>query len=198
MRAVVLVHGLGGSGASFGAVRFALERGGRRVLSPDLRPADGSRSLLELADQLGAQLDAGLEPGERFHLIGFSMGGLIARLHAQHPRRSRRLVSLSTVATPHRGSLLAYVRGGPGMLELRPGSPLLLELARGEAALAGVPVLALWTPFDLMVLPALSARWPGRPNRALLAPRHGLLLRDARVLGALRRHLAQAEARKTG
>lgn len=180
MSAVVLVHGWGGSGASFGAVRAALEHRGHRVLSPDLRPADGSRSLTELAGRLAARLEAGLEPSERFYLVGFSMGGLIARLYAQHPRHA--------------------ASGQPaGLLALRPGSRLLLELARGEAALEGVPVLTLWTPFNLMVLmvlPAPSARWPGRFKRELLAPLHGRLLRDARLIDALQRHLARAEARR--
>lgn len=45
---------------------------------------------------------------ERVHLVGHSMGGLDARYLIHHFDRQRRVRSLTTVGTPHRGSALVH------------------------------------------------------------------------------------------
>ncbi|MDI5969486.1 alpha/beta fold hydrolase [Streptomyces sp. SL13] len=93
--AVVLLHGLGKSGADWDAVAGELGRH-RRVYAPDLRghgdsDRPGRYSFELMRDDLGAMLKA-LEL-ERVSLVGHSMGGVVAYLYAsEHPERVERLV----------------------------------------------------------------------------------------------------------
>jgi triacylglycerol lipase len=67
------------------------------------------------ARRLGEQIAAAF-PGEAVHLIGHSMGGLDSRHLLADPAWSGRILSLTTIGTPHLGSALAdcaRLRVGP-------------------------------------------------------------------------------------
>ena len=66
------------------------------------------------ANQLAAQIDAAF-PNGRIHVIAHSMGGLDARFLLTHNLRGlvARIATLSTIATPHRGSPVADLLAGP-------------------------------------------------------------------------------------
>ena len=94
--ALLLVHGLGGSGAQWSAQLAALGQA-FRVVAPDLRghgrsdaPTDGEQAIAAYVDDLLAVADAlGLE---RFAVAGHSMGALVAsELAARAPQRVRAL-----------------------------------------------------------------------------------------------------------
>lgn len=99
---VVLLHGLGGDIGFWAAERVAWTARFRLILI-DLRghgatPASpGGHSIDDLADDVVAVLDAaGIEAA---HVVGFSMGGLVAQsLAVRHPGRVARLVLASTYA----------------------------------------------------------------------------------------------------
>lgn len=61
---------------------------------------------LQLGLRLGEQIAAAF-PDEPVHVIGHSMGGLDARLLLSDPDWSRRVLSLTTIGTPHLGSSIA-------------------------------------------------------------------------------------------
>ena len=100
--AVVLLHGLGGD-RGFWAAETSAWRGSFRVLAVDLGGsggtpvAAGGQSVATLADDVCAVLDdAGVGSA---HVVGFSMGGLVAQsMAARHPQRVDRLVLASTYA----------------------------------------------------------------------------------------------------
>lgn len=46
-------------------------------------------------------------PQGPFHLVGHSMGGLVARYYATHFNQDGRVLSVTTISTPHRGSKVA-------------------------------------------------------------------------------------------
>ena len=85
-----------------------LTEAGNRVLVPSLPPMSG---IAERAAQLKAFLDRE-SPGEPVHLIGHSMGGLDCRYLLARPGMAGRVLTLTTIATPHRGS--ASPTGGRG------------------------------------------------------------------------------------
>jgi triacylglycerol lipase len=110
---IVLAHGL------FGFTRVGL---GPVTLTPyfrtipDVLMSAGNRVLItrvpsiagveRRAVRLGEQILKAF-PDEPVHVIGHSMGGLDARRLLANPVWQRRILSLSTVGTPHQGTALA-------------------------------------------------------------------------------------------
>jgi len=157
-RAVVLVHGIWATSRVFAQMRRWLEERGYRMLAVDLKPSDGSVGLDKLAEQLREFVDRELTPAEPFDLVGFSMGGLVSRYYVQRlggVDQARRLI---TISSPHRGSYWAYTAWNLGSRRMRPGSAFLADLDRDMQSLERVKVASIWTPLDLMIVPAGSSR----------------------------------------
>jgi triacylglycerol lipase len=110
---IVLAHGLGGFSrigvgpvtlaTYFRGIPEALEASGNRVLVTRVPPLAGSD---RRARRLGEQIEQALD-GQPVHLIGHSMGGLDSRRLLADPAWRRRILSLTTIGTPHLGSSLA-------------------------------------------------------------------------------------------
>jgi triacylglycerol lipase len=110
---IVLAHGLFGFqriglgeltiASYFRGIPDSLRAAGNRVLATRVPPIAG---VDRRARRLKEQIDEAF-PGEPVHLIGHSMGGLDARLLATDPAWSRRVLSVTTIGTPHLGSSLA-------------------------------------------------------------------------------------------
>jgi triacylglycerol lipase len=84
----------------FHGVDRSLRAVGNRVLIPRLSPTDG---IAERAAQLKAFLDRH-SPGEPVHIFAHSMGGLDSRYMITHLGMADRVLSLTTLGTPHRGT----------------------------------------------------------------------------------------------
>jgi triacylglycerol lipase len=110
---IVLAHGLGGfSRIGVGPVTFAtyfrgipeaMETSGNRVLVTRVPPLAGSD---KRAQRLGEQIEQAFD-SQPVHMIGHSMGGLDSRRLLTEPAWQRRILSLTTIGTPHLGSSLA-------------------------------------------------------------------------------------------
>jgi len=110
---IVLVHGLGGfdcllagrrpAKEFFPGVRRHLAEAGHEVFLPSISP---TASVVVRATELAASIDDrfGTQP---IHLIGHSLGGLDARYLTSHLGFENRVLSLTTIGTPHRGSPFA-------------------------------------------------------------------------------------------
>lgn len=114
---VVFMHGMGGTDAYldlityFYGVEDALTGDGYAVFMPTVDPFEAtSVRARDWAAHLDALVDAG--EGRRFNLIGHSQGGLDARYLASLLDDEGRVVSVTTIGTPHRGSPVADVMGG--------------------------------------------------------------------------------------
>ena len=98
---VTLVHGIGADHASWDAIASQLERH-FTVLRPDLRGHGASDRMTRCSlDDFVADLDALLDAADvrKTHLVGFSLGGLIAQKYAiEKSARLDRLVLISSVA----------------------------------------------------------------------------------------------------
>ena len=119
---IVLAHGLFGFGriglgritlsCYFRGIPNLLRAGGNRVAITRVPPIAGVK---RRAKRLGEQIERvfGNQP---VHLIGHSMGGLDSRHLLADPVWKGRILSLTTIATPHLGSALAdsaRLRVGP-------------------------------------------------------------------------------------
>jgi len=182
---VVLVHGIFRSQRDMRRLRKIFEAAGRRTLAPSLKPCDGSAPLHELAAQLAAFVADNLAPGEQCDLVGHSMGALVARAYIQRHGGRERTRRFVTLAAPHHGSLLAWCWPGRGARDMRPGSPFLRDLASDAHSLNGVLVASVWTPFDVIILPARSSEMPVGRNLRWPLPHHRSFITSRRFARSL-------------
>ncbi|MFC7497572.1 MULTISPECIES: lipase family alpha/beta hydrolase [unclassified Nocardioides] len=152
---VLLVHGYGGSAGDMARLASALEAAGRDARPVNLDPAWG-----DWDDQV-ARLDAAAGDDAEVDVVGFSAGGLVARLWAvgDGAEVARRVV---TVATPNQGTDPAVLGSActGTCADLLAGSDLLDDLNDREPP-TGPDWVAVWSEDDGVVVPAESARLEG-------------------------------------
>jgi triacylglycerol lipase len=110
---IVMVHGLLGYGrirvggwtlsSYFPGILEGLEAAGNRVLVPALSP---TRGVAHRARQLRDFIERE-SPGEPVHVVAHSMGGLDARYMVSCLDMGNRVLTLTTLGTPHRGTAFA-------------------------------------------------------------------------------------------
>jgi triacylglycerol lipase len=155
---IVLIHGVVDNRSIFTVLRRGLRRRGfGRVQSLNYSPL--TDDVREVADRLrDAVEELCAETGyERVHLIGHSMGGLVARYYVQRMGGDHRVHTLVTLGTPHSGTYAARLVPHPVARQLRPGSAIIAEL--GEPADGcRTRFVAFWSDLDQMIIPSGSAR----------------------------------------
>ena len=182
---VVLVHGFKDTSRKMQFMASYLRKQGWTVYTPTLSPSWGQIGLDELAGQLSTFIDTTLKPGEKFDLVGFSMGGLVCRYYLQKLDGAKRVDHFVTLGAPHRGSLWAWVVPNPGCRQMRPGSVFMNDLNGNIDTLGVIKFTSIWTPFDLIILPAASSEIPRARNERMNVIIHPLLVFDRRCLSAV-------------
>ena len=177
-RTVVLVHGIWDTSRVFRRMTRWLEERGFRVLAVDLVPSDGTVGLDVLAGQLRDFVEREVPASERFDLVGFSMGGLVSRYYVQRLGGVERVRRLILMGAPHRGTFWAYFVWKPGSRQMRPGSAFLSELNRDVGILERMRVTSVWTPLDLMIVPAWSSRLGVGEEYRVVVGLHAWMVRD--------------------
>ncbi len=155
---VLLAHGLNDNRSVFMVMRHKLRRSGfTAVCCWNYSPL--SDDVLRLAADLGRHIRRiRAQTGhERVHVVGHSLGGLIARYHVQRQGGDRSIESLVTLGTPHQGTALAYLLPTRLGRQLRPGSPIMRELSE-PAPGCRTAITAIYSDLDGVVLPTASGR----------------------------------------
>lgn len=127
---VLFIPGLADNKSIFRVLRRELAKNGcdtasfgYRLLADDVRVI--AAQLAERVEQLCADTGA-----TRVHLVGHSLGGLVAQYYVQCLGGSSRVDTVVTIATPHGGTLAARLFPPLRLLkQLCPNSRLLAELA---------------------------------------------------------------------
>ncbi|HEV7207878.1 MAG TPA: alpha/beta fold hydrolase [Mycobacteriales bacterium] len=192
---VLLIPGYGGDTSSLSVLAARLAAAGRRVTVVPL-PGDGTGDLNAQAQALAAAVRAAQGSAPSVDLVGYSAGGVVARLYVRSyggAGHVRRVVSLGS---PQHGAVLAASADAlvPGACvdacaQLLPGSALLRALNRGDETPAGPLWMSVWTEQDQTVRPPDSARLAGALNVDLQQAcpgaqvSHGGLPRDPLVIG---------------
>ncbi|MEO1402846.1 MAG: alpha/beta fold hydrolase [Cyanobacteria bacterium J06635_1] len=187
---VVLVHGLWNTVNIFWKLRSHLETHGWPIHAPNLTPNNGDVGIEVLAQQLHAFVEQQLDSHQTFDLLGFSMGGLISRYYLQRLGGVKRVKRFVTVSTPHRGSMMAWFRQNTGGIQMRPGSHFLKDLNQDTHQLERIQVTSLWTPFDVLVVPASSGRLTVGQSLKLSVASHNKMLRATNSLEAIAQSLS--------
>ncbi len=167
---ILLVHGMVDNRMIFTVLRRRLRRRGfGRVFTINYSPItndirSAARDLSGAVEELVARTGY-----ERIHVVGHSLGGLIARYYVQCLGGDERVHTLVTLGSPHSGSLLAW--GLPVRLgrQLRPGSELLAELS-GPVSRCRTRFVAYYSDLDQVVVPHTFGRLdhPDLPARNVL------------------------------
>jgi triacylglycerol lipase len=178
---VILVHGIGDTPDVFGPMAAVLRARGHEPHAVAMTPASGRVGLDRLALQLQAYIDVRIG-SEQVGLVGFSMGGLVARYYVQRLGGISRVRRFLTLSTPHRGSWWARLLANEGGVQMRPGSEFLADLDRDAEVLEQVGFVSLWTPCDLMILPARSSVIASGEQIRLPVLLHPWMLTDRRCL----------------
>jgi len=155
---IILIHGIIDNHTVFAFLRRALNRRGfGRVITLNYSPLSDdiprvARRLKSLVEKVRRETGY-----ERVHVIGHSMGGLIARYYVQCLGGDQRVHSLVTLGTPHAGTLPAYLVPHSVVKQMRPDSPIVREL---DAPTPGcrTRMVAIWSDLDQMIVPQRNAR----------------------------------------
>jgi triacylglycerol lipase len=169
---VILVPGYGGGTGGVDALAAHIRAAGREAIVASL-PGDGTGDLNRQADALDATVTTALKAGApSVDVIGYSAGGVVARLWVQDHDGLHKARRVITIGSPHHGASIAAAgaAGVPGAcpaacLQLVPGSRLLGSLT---TPVATPPAwLALWTEQDQTVTPPDSGRLEGAVSLSL-------------------------------
>lgn len=189
---VLLVHGIWDTGLVFSRMVPYLQTRGWTLYDLDLVPNNGDASLNELAQQVADHINATFEPEQPIDLVGFSMGGLVSRYYVQRLGGINRVQRLITISSPHHGTLIAYGSRSTGSVQMRPESVFLQDLNRDIEILEKINFTSIWTPFDLMIVPASSSQMPVGKGIKVSVLLHAWMLTDSQSLAAVAAALAEA------
>lgn len=165
---VLVVPGYGGATAGLRPLAAAIRATGRDVRIVDL-PGDGTGDLDAQAVALDRAARAALRRtgAVSVDVVGYSAGGVVARLWARDHGGAALARRIVTLGSPHHGTNLALlgslVPGAcpPACVQLAPGSDLLRALNSGDETPDGPAWVSVWTTYDDVVVPVESARLGG-------------------------------------
>lgn len=199
---VLLIPGYGGSRSGLLQLAQRLQRAGRQAQVMTL-PGDGTgdlRTQARAVQSAAAALKAATK-SESIDVIGYSAGGIVARLWAADDGGNKIARRILTLGSPHHGTELAtlgalFPSACPiACQELAPGSSLLTTL--DTASVAGSPsFVSVWSSTDDVVVPPASAVLAGATNVSVqsICPSsrvsHSELPTDATVAGIVLAELA--------
>ena len=155
---ILLLHGIMDNRSVFTVFRRTLRRrgfGNVHAVNYSLLTGDIRTAAHELRRHVERLLE--LTGAEKVHIVGHSLGGMIARYYVQRMGGAATVDTLVTLGSPHQGTLAAYLVPTALARQLRPGSDVLEELSR-PAPGCSTRFLVVWSRMDQMVLPQRNAR----------------------------------------
>jgi hypothetical protein len=155
---ILLVHGLVDNRSIFTLLRRALRRRGfgriwtmnYHVWTHDLRTA--AHRLATMVESICEQTGY-----EQIHVVGHSMGGIVARYYVQRMGGDARVHTLVTLGSPHAGTVAARLLPRGVGRQLRPSSDVVAELAE-PAAGCRTRFVCFWSDLDVLIAPKVAAR----------------------------------------
>ena len=190
---VVLVPGYRDNASVFAHFVAFLEDQNLRAYPISLAPNDGRVTLEVLAGQIADFVNGTFAGDQSLDFVGYSMGGLVLRYYLQRLGGLERTHRFVTLGTPHRGTWTAYGSNRTSVRQMRPRSTFLQDLDLDADRLGTICFRSIWTPFDLMIIPACNSVAAVAQHELVFAPHHRALITShrslARVANALRQPL---------
>jgi triacylglycerol esterase/lipase EstA (alpha/beta hydrolase family) len=170
---VLLVPGYGGSTSALNQLAAALRGAGRdaRVIPV---PGNGMGDLRVQARSLAAAAQTAMKDTGKpsVDVVGYSAGGVVARLWIRDYGGAGRVRRVVTLGSPQHGTDLAALAGSvvgcpTACQQLEPDSELLNGLNAGDETPAGPQWVSIWSTGDEVVVPPDSAALKGAVNLTL-------------------------------
>lgn len=155
---ILLLHGMIGNRSSFVVLRRALRRRGfQRVVTVNYQVV--TQDIRQAAAELGRSIEVLCEASghDQVHVVGHSLGGIIARYYVQRLGGDARVHTLVTLGSPHQGTRPAGLVPHAVGRQVRPESDLIKEL-RQPAPGCATRFLAFWCDLDALMIPKRAAR----------------------------------------
>jgi len=156
---ILLLHGMFNNRASWFWFKWTLRKQGINNIATinisswhneEVLTEQVAKKIDELRHRLGV---------DKVHLVGHSMGGIIARNYMQLRGGASKIDRCIYLGTPHLGSKLAPFAVSPLGRLLIPGADFLKRLAAAPVP-EGVTICNIYSVKDNMVVPNLNARLP--------------------------------------
>jgi triacylglycerol lipase len=158
MKSILMVHGITDTGKVFETMTSYFQKKGYKTYTIDLIPNLGTADLRDLAQQVKEYIDNQFTPEEKIILLGFSMGGLVTRYYLQRLYGTEKVEQYISISAPNNGTNLAYLLPLQGIRQMCPNSDFLKDLNKDvKESLNKIKCLIIWTPFDMMIIPANSS-----------------------------------------
>jgi len=202
---VLLVPGYGGGTGSLDTLAARIRAAtGRRAEVVQL-PQGGVGDLSVQAGVLDGYVNDALRSAPSVDVIGYSAGGVVARLWVEQHDGAAKARRVITLGSPFHGTTVAGAGAAAdpdacpiACQQLVPGSSLLTRLDADAPQPGQPPWLSVWTDQDQTVVPPDSASLPGATDLRVqsVCPdeqvAHGDLPTDAAVVGIVLRALGTA------
>ncbi|MBD2412869.1 lipase [Nostoc calcicola FACHB-389] len=187
---VLLIHGISDTEIVFQKMRVYLIQQGWSVHTVNLVPNNGDLGLDELAKQIADYVTTNFASEQPLDLIGFSMGGIVSRYYVQRLGGIKRVQRFITISSPHNGTAVAYASLRPGCVQMRPNSVFLQDLNSDVDMLKQLNFTSIWTPYDLMIVPAKSSQMLVGKEMVLPVVLHSWMLTNSKTLAVVSQILA--------
>ncbi len=155
---ILLAHGIVDNHTVFALMRRQLlRRGFSRIHTFSYSPL--TLDVRSTAERMAAEVEALCEEygSDQIHIVGHSLGGLIARYYVQRLGGDERVHTCVTLGTPHQGTVAARLLPWPLVKQLRPESDLMDELAE-PAPDCRTRFVAFYSDVDQLIVPQRRAR----------------------------------------
>lgn len=180
---IIVVHGLYANANHVSPIKEGLTSAGFTSLSLNIQPNNGSISIEAQASQLRDYIEQNIPANTPIQIVGHSMGGLVALQYLQDPKNAARCRGLYTIATPHKGTLLASLHGGAAGRQMVTNSPFLQKLNSHRPSF---PVTTYRSTNDLVIIPSSSSILPFADNQVIASSGHNEVLQSPELLTNLK------------
>ena len=155
---ILLAHGIIDNHTIFALMRRQLHRRGfSRIHTFSYSPL--TLDVRRTAERMGEEIEAicAASGSDKIHVVGHSLGGLIARYYVQRLGGDERVHTCVTLGTPHQGTMAARLLPWPLVKQVRPDSELMSELAE-PAPDCRTRFVAFYSDVDQLIVPQRRAR----------------------------------------
>jgi triacylglycerol lipase len=181
---VVFLHGLFATAGVLRPLRAAVTRHrGLHAATLTYSTGPGVTAIATRLDEVVRAIPA----GARIHLVGHSMGGIVARHFAQEAGDAR-IVQTISMASPFAGIPRAGLLGFDSARDLEPQSPLLRRLLL-RASEVDIPHLSIIAGSDAMVRSPIAHALPTGEVAIMAGRGHNALLFDEEVARLVERRV---------